>query len=1193
MTSGKLITDKGTVPGSTDDTRSLHIITGGSGHGKSRRLIDILLDSAADRPSDLFYLITPEQYSQSAQADIVRLSDRGGSLNIDVLSPTRLAFRILSEQGVPTGEALEDMGKSMLLTRVMMDVKDDLKLYRNRQDQPGFIDKLKSSLTEFYQRAVSPDDLMNLMNRVGDDNNRLLSMKLSDLLCIYRAFEEHLGRGVYVSETLLELASDYVKTSEKLRGAELFFDGFSGFTPNQYTFMDALFEHCGDIYITLCMDRETLNGRPDADKGLFTISSETYRFFEKHYAGFGNIITEPFMDRAFRWEKPCELSYLEDHVFRSSPVYTGESEHQIFISEFQDVSHEVETCAQEISRLIKGGYRFKDVAVACTDTESYLPVIERVFRDYGIPLFMDRSTRLLTNPYVNGLRAALEISVRGSLWDYDQIMRYVDSELPELTVGEAEALDDYLRATDTKGIDSWKKGFKRLPRSMWRRKRGNDTEQRQKDEDRRALYLRDINAIREKIAAPLLRLSSALDTGRNKNPDVSDFTAAVKDFLKDLDVENRIKSDVERMNAAESEGLALTSGSMTARAQIYSQVYDHITGLLRRLDDMIGDHSGLSVDEILTVFLNGLSLERLSITPSTLDQVSAGDLVRSRFDDVKAVFVLGLSDSYVPGNHSSPNLISDSDRKKLSSMDLPEELAVSLAPDAQRQLKDEQYYMYMTFSKPSERLYLSCSEGSEAGSGPCYIMERIRHMFPKAPALSHVSMYREGSQAYRNPDDDSISPVLAEKLYGKNLLSSGTALEEYAGCSFRYYLDHGLGLKPRDEYTFDVRDRGTTLHRVMELFTRNFMPGEDGSEPAYSYEDADVALIYDLTKQALDQAIEESHYEFEKGTRTGYQAQMMERIALRSTTSQVDLMKASHMKPCRAELDFGTKAGDAVLEYDISADTGTDADIRLRGTIDRLDTGEGVRKNDGTKDDTLYYRIVDYKTGSIKPEAARMLYGTQMQLIIYLLAAEQYLKGRYPDRELCPAGAMYEYLKDPIENVRETGEKVEETRRKLLSRDRKYEGLINTQDEALAVMDKKAGLLQDEFRDSEESGDKKSSRADLKVSDLSLDTLKVSYTSKGNIKAGSRNLSKTQLKNLMKLTEVNIKRLGSGILNGNVKVNPCADDKKGSKSPCDYCDYRSICRFDRDSGDSYEVLKPAKFADIAASKEDKEGKEDQ
>ena len=40
-----------------------------------------------------------------------------------------------------------------------------------------------------------------------------------------------------------------------------------------------------------------------------------------------------------------------------------------------------------------------------------------------------------------------------------------------------------------------------------------------------------------------------------------------------------------------------------------------------------------------------------------------------------------------------------------------------------------------------------------------------------------------------------------------------------------------------------------------------------------------------------------------------------------------------------------------------------------------------------------------------------------------------------------------------------------------------------------------------------------------------------------------------------------IKEFGKNILDGDIKINPYETDK-GAKSPCTYCEYRSICRYD-------------------------------
>jgi ATP-dependent helicase/nuclease subunit B len=78
---------------------SLRFYFGPSGSGKSHRIYEEIMQRAAQEPGRNFLIIVPDQFTMQTQKDLVMRSDRGGILNIDVLSFGRLSHRILEEVG--------------------------------------------------------------------------------------------------------------------------------------------------------------------------------------------------------------------------------------------------------------------------------------------------------------------------------------------------------------------------------------------------------------------------------------------------------------------------------------------------------------------------------------------------------------------------------------------------------------------------------------------------------------------------------------------------------------------------------------------------------------------------------------------------------------------------------------------------------------------------------------------------------------------------------------------------------------------------------------------------------------------------------------------------------------------------------------------------------------------------------------
>ena len=77
---------------------------------------------------------------------------------MDILSFMRFAYRIFDEVGGNNFPILEDTGKSMVIRKVVAEKRKELILFGAGVKKTGFINELKSLLSEFYQYNIRPED---------------------------------------------------------------------------------------------------------------------------------------------------------------------------------------------------------------------------------------------------------------------------------------------------------------------------------------------------------------------------------------------------------------------------------------------------------------------------------------------------------------------------------------------------------------------------------------------------------------------------------------------------------------------------------------------------------------------------------------------------------------------------------------------------------------------------------------------------------------------------------------------------------------------------------------------------------------------------------------------------------------------------------------------------------------------------
>ena len=173
-----------------------------------------------------------------------------------VVSFERLAYRIFDELGIQNTVS-EETGKSLVLRKIAEEKGKELTVLRGNIRKMGYINELKSMISELMQYDISVEELEDFLHQLKPDSN--LYYKLSDVHTMYAAFEEYLQGQYVTAERVLDVLAEAVDDSKLLRDAVFVFDGFTGFTPVQMKLLHRCMHVVKDMYVTVTMDvREDL-----------------------------------------------------------------------------------------------------------------------------------------------------------------------------------------------------------------------------------------------------------------------------------------------------------------------------------------------------------------------------------------------------------------------------------------------------------------------------------------------------------------------------------------------------------------------------------------------------------------------------------------------------------------------------------------------------------------------------------------------------------------------------------------------------------------------------------------------------------------------------------------------------------------------------------------------------------------------
>ncbi|MDD7642623.1 MAG: exodeoxyribonuclease V subunit gamma [bacterium] len=1109
---------------------ALHLILGNSGAGKSHYLYEHILAEAAKHPKLTYYVIVPEQFTMATQREFVRRQKDHAILNVDVLSFKRLAYRVFEELGKNTLKVLEDTGKNLILQKLAGELEPKLTVLQGSLHKMGYIDEIKSFLTELAQYRIDPDMLDEMAQKASA--SPLLAAKLSDIRLLYEAFLKEIEGDYLLAEEVVEYMAALVPESALFSKAVLVFDGFTGFTPVQQTFLQAVLPVAADSYVALTIDaKEELYGECQVEQ-LFYLSKKTIRMLLRVAKETGVALADPVIlseGGRCRFAKAPLLYHLEQNLFRTGQTrYTGElkDQKQLRIVGFPKPVEELRFAAGEIRRLVREGYRYQDIAIVSGDVEMYASYVQQVFSEYEIPYFLDQTNPILFHPLIECVRGLLEMAKRD--FTYDSVMRVLKSGLLPIETAQADLLENYVLAYGICGRSSWDRLWVRCPDWM-------DAE--------------ELAALNEKRGQLMEALDPFLDVMTDPEATVFLRTRALYDVMRAFHLEQ-----------GETDGRIW---------RILMDLFDKLAGLL-------GDEI-LSLEEYTDVLEAGMEAAKVAVIPPGFDQVLIGDIERTRLENVRVLFFLGVNDGVIPRISTEGGILSQLERQMLAEADY------ELAPTSRERAFIQRFYLYLNMTKPSERLYLTYAGCGADGASrrPSYLIGMIRRLFPglepedgtvvspmermEAPgaALRYLTegfdaakrgeaseewkalfawyekaperkeqLSRLLSAAFYRFHQEPLSKEVSHLLYGSVLENSVTRLERFAACAYEHFLTYGLRLRPREEHTFEAVDFGNLVHTALEHYARGL------AKSAYDWfsvpEEMQRALGREAMQMALDQSRNDALFTSAKNR---YLTTRMEALLHQTVDTLTRQVRKGTFLPADYELGFGMAGSLDVTEFELSEDE----KMRLRGRIDRVDT-----MDDGT--DT-YVKIIDYKSGQTTFSLLSMYHGLQLQLVVYLNAAMELLKKRPHTGDILPAGIFYYHVDEPV--IETEGEVSEADIWQSVFEKLRLDGIVNDDPKVIRAMD-------ESFTD----------RSDV---------IPVSRTKSGEWSKTSKVYSTERFHQISTYVNHVIEDLGKRMLAGEISVNPY--ELKGSTA-CTWCGFRSICGFDeRMDGCRYRKLRQMRSED--------------
>src|SRR6266511_2166730 len=744
----------------------------------------------------------------------------------------------------------------------------------------------------------------------------------AELAAVFRAYEAlRDGLGHADRHSLAAAATAALRTAPEAWGRPVLLYGFDDLTAEQLELLGALAASCE---VTVAVTHEEDRAATAARDELFVTLRDDLG---------GKVATRLEPDRTYT-RSPL-LFHLERNLFER-PERLAELDSGLVLLSAAGERGEAEQIGGEIACLLHSGVEPDEITVVLRSIDRLGPLYAEVLSGLGIPVAVDARISFAATATGRALIAALRAA------------------------GEAGTADDVLAvlraaARIPAGRADW------FERRMRRRRLRSATDALAAWREREGWEPNEIERLRD--ARP------------------SELAAETAQIAREI-AERPHRRSAATPRHAEAVELRAASEAARALAEI-GELRGAPEPTLRDLIELLQD---------LQIPLWRGSAE---------GRVRVLDPYRVRARRVRSLFVASLQEGEFPSRDPGDPLLGDERRAALG-------LPARRDPEL-----EERYLFYACVSRPSERLYLSLRDSDDDGQtlAPSPFLEDVGDLLPPAgPAPRRRGLDAVTFAPRAAPTEDELaralaalgptdpdgaldelgvtdpvagsvagrlrraartvnglpgplrSPAVLGELADRRLYGAST-LEEYALCSYRWFVRHEL--RPQSiEPDPEPLAQGAILHEVLERLYLE-PPGRE-KLPRPGDLDAWVARAGEL----LDEVAEAHGAPRDALGRVGRRRMLVliERFLAREAESETPLRP----DPDLIEASFGDGADDDRPSLDLGG-------LRLHGKIDRVDVAPGRRAG----------LVRDYKSGAKVTAAARLAKEGKLQPQLYMLALRE------------------------------------------------------------------------------------------------------------------------------------------------------------------------------------------------------------
>lgn len=1057
---------------------------GTAGSGKTKAVRECIAERVKNGESGIV-LLAPEQYTFESEKALLNLLGATAANKAEVMSFTKLVEYIGADLSSFAGTRADTGIKAVILKNALKSIKNELEVFSSTKPSPEFILSLLGIITELKQSNILPQSLESAAFSV---NNKTFSKKLRDLSLIMSAYNAALAEKYVDPDDDLTRLNDALNDNHYFIGKTVFIDAFDGFTMQQYKIIEHIIKDSDDIFVSFCTD-----GVFDKEMGtgLFSnVKKEIARFMNIAKSNSVGIAKPIFFENSPRF-KNVGISYVE-RAMRGEKVNNTDDCSGVTICEAETLYDEVDFTARTIKKLVReNGYRYRDFTVIVRNMDDYRHIFDSAFNRYSVPCYLDKradNNDLMLVSYTYNILKATSMG-----FSQEYVLSFLKSPLSFMSIEEVSDLENYIFMWNVKG-DSWFEEWKCNPDGM--------------DAEFNNEKLIKINELRQKTVEFILPLKKTILGNETKK-----ICAELYNSLVKADAPTKLK---EYANSLKEDGNLFL-------ADLQYKSWDFLSDLLDKIVTVLGAHT--EPKELIETFEMLLKCDSLGTIPSRIDEVMIGDAYRIRPCDPKVVFVLGANYQEMPMPPSNSGLLTINDRSALINS------GVEINNRAETDSIKERYAAYSSVCCASERVYITyhCFNKSNGQAMPSEFVIKllksingIKLVYEKDSRMdrfeSAASALEFLAENYDNIDcdfaelsdiglknsiglietarlgiDNYILQDVAKKLHGKDIYLSPSKLEQFSKCPFAYFCRYNIKAQPINKAQINSLQRGTIAHYVLEKLLKKY---------SVEINAIDDNKLCDEITDCVNEYINEHFVGFETDEKQFvFTIERIKKLLFDILRNIGEELSQTDFKPIMFEKRIAPDSDIKPISVDMD-----EGSVQVIGTVDRVDIMQ--------KDGKAYVRVIDYKTGKKNFALSDILYGLNMQMLLYLYAFVESSKNINADY----AGILYM----PVRRADYIKAKSSEDNTNYT-----MNGLINSENAIPEAMERDG---QGKF-------------------------VPFKFGSNGAYKSDSL-VTSTDFEDIKNKIMTVLRQTGERMIQGDIRRTPMIVD---SYSVCDKCDYNTVC----------------------------------